>query len=95
MLEIRRGWRYDIDDWQISYPTPLVPRDRRLEVSERLDSEGEIVEPLDVEELERAVDTLVEDHGVDAIAVAFLHSYANAETRAKPSGSIFRPTIHR
>ena len=79
VLEIRRGWRYDIDDWQISYPTPLVPRDRRLEVSERLDSDGKIVEPLDVEELERAVDTLVEDHDVDAIAVAFLHSYANAE----------------
>lgn len=79
ILEIRRGWRYDIDDWQISYPDPLVPRNLRLEVDERLDSDGDVVDPIDKNEVRSKVTTLVEDKGVESIAVSFLHAYASDE----------------
>lgn len=77
ILEIRRGWRYDIDDWQITYPDPLVPRNRRLELNERLDGDGGVVEPIDREEVREKVTTLVEDEGVESIAVSLLHAYAS------------------
>jgi len=79
ILEIRRGWRYDIDDWQITYPDPLVPRNRRVEVNERLNPDGDVVEPLDYERAEEVVTELVEDHAVESIAVSLLHSYASGE----------------
>ena len=79
ILEIRRGWRYDIDDWQISYPDPLVPRNLRLEVDERLNSDGEVVDTIDRDEVRSKVTTLVEDEGVESVAVSFLHAYASDE----------------
>lgn len=79
VLEIRRGWRYDIDDWQITYPDPLVPRNRRLELNERLDGDGGVVEPIDREEAREKVTTLVEDEGVESIVVSLLHAYASDE----------------
>jgi N-methylhydantoinase A len=59
-------------------PTPIVPRTRIREVTERVDSFGEVVVPLDEDELRRATRELL-DEGVDAIAVSFLWSFANAE----------------
>lgn len=79
VLEIRRGWRYDIDDWQITYPDPLVPRSRRLELNERLDGDGGVVDPIDRDEVREKVTTLVEDNGVESIAVSLLHAYASDE----------------
>lgn len=79
ILEIRRGWRYDIDDWQITYPDPLIPRNRRLELNERLDGDGGVVEPIDRDEVREKVTTLVEDDGVESIAVSLLHAYASDE----------------
>jgi N-methylhydantoinase A len=57
-------------------PKMLLTRDRVVEVRERLDYQGEVVEPIDIAGLERAVAGLVAQK-VDAIAVSFLFSYAN------------------
>jgi N-methylhydantoinase A len=57
-------------------PKMLLTRDRVVEVRERLDYQGEVVEPIDIAGLERAVARLVAQK-VDAIAVSFLFSYAN------------------
>ncbi|MFC7157574.1 hydantoinase/oxoprolinase family protein [Halomarina halobia] len=76
-LELRRGSRYDMFDWGMEYPDPLVPRDRRLELDERLNDSGEVVRPLDREEVQSRAAILVEDHGVDSIAVSLLHSYVD------------------
>jgi N-methylhydantoinase A/oxoprolinase/acetone carboxylase beta subunit len=78
-LQLRRGSRYDMFDWDMAYPDPLVPRQRRLEIDERLDDDGEVVEPIDRDAVRERVRTLVEDHDVDSIAVTLLHSYANDE----------------
>jgi len=66
-------------DWKMEYPDPLVPRQRRLELNERLNDEGEVVDPLDRDEVRERTRTLVEDHGVDSVAVSLLHSYESDE----------------
>ena len=55
---------------------PLIPRDRRLEVSERIDAEGEVVDPLDEEGFRHALETL-RHQGTESLLIAFMHSYAN------------------
>jgi len=59
-------------------PPPLVPRPLRFEVAGRLDAHGRELEPLDVAALERAARAL-RRAGVEAVAVCFLHAFANPE----------------
>jgi N-methylhydantoinase A len=63
---------------------PLVPRDRRYEVTERLDHTGAVITPLDEEEL-RATAKHLAKLDVQAVVVSFLHAYANPahENRAR------------
>ena len=68
--------RYDLFDLRVKYPPPLVPRRLRLEVAERMRFDGSVELPLD----EAAVCTAARqfrDLGVAAVAVCFLHAYAN------------------
>jgi N-methylhydantoinase A len=55
---------------------PLVPRELRLEVAERMNARGEVVTPLDEPALAAAVRTLVAA-GCESLVIHFLHSYAN------------------
>src|SRR5262247_2649143 len=55
---------------------PLIPRDLRLEVDERIDAEGEVVLALDEEEVRLAARAL-RDRGVEALVIHFIHSYTN------------------
>jgi len=48
-------------------------------VDERLDYQGKVLQPLDLEELKKVCRTLVEEQRVEALAICFLHSYVNAE----------------
>ena len=54
----------------------IIPRELRLEVRERVDCDGEIVEILNQEDVRKAVEQLLES-GVEAIIIHFLHSYKN------------------
>ncbi len=56
--------------------TPVIPRNLRLEVPERVDAEGEIVTPLDEAALRDAGQRLI-NAGCEAVVVHFLHAYAN------------------
>jgi N-methylhydantoinase A len=58
--------------------SPLIGRDQRWEVDERLDYQGRVVRPLD-EEGVRALGEALSGDGLEAIVVCFLHSYANPE----------------
>jgi N-methylhydantoinase A len=55
---------------------PLVPRQWRLEVPERVDAEGGVVTPLDEAAFRKAVLEL-KDAGCEALVIHFLHSYIN------------------
>ena len=76
VLEIARGNTPDIFNNQYRKPRPFIPRYLRVEVQERVDHAGEVIAPLDEEETRRLTRQLLQD-GVRAIAVCFLHSYAN------------------
>jgi len=76
ILEMGTEQRYDIYDLFLGFPEPLVPRHRRLEVRERLDRDGKVVTALDEAQVRAVLDQLVSD-GVAAVAVCFLHAYAN------------------
>lgn len=55
---------------------PLIPRELRLEVAERMDAEGEVLTPLDEAAVIAAADAL-KAAGCEAVVIHFLHSYAN------------------
>ena len=76
ILEIARGNRPDPFDLHYQRDEPLIPRDLRFEVSERMDIKGGIVEPLDMAGLEKLADG-IRELGVESIAVFFMNSYAN------------------
>src|SRR5207253_5289577 len=76
VLDIATESRYDQYDLTIEKPQPLVPRSLRLTVPERVDVNGRVRMPLD----EAAVDAHVaflRDHGIESVAVCFMHAYAN------------------
>ncbi|KSV62249.1 hypothetical protein N182_37555 [Sinorhizobium sp. GL2] len=76
ILELQRLWVPNPQRYDSERPLPLVERRLVREVGGRLDSEGEEVEPLDVEDVERAARDLV-NAGVDGIVICFLHSFRN------------------
>src|SRR6185436_19650517 len=53
ILEIARGNRPDPFDLHYQRDEPLIPRELRLEVPERMGSKGEVVTPLDTSVLEK------------------------------------------
>jgi N-methylhydantoinase A len=55
---------------------PLVNREYRLEVDERMDAGGHVVTPLDEDGVRRAAQQLV-DQGCESLIIHFLHAYAN------------------
>jgi len=75
-LEIGTESRFAQYDIFMSKPEPLVPRMRRFAVAERVLATGEVVVPLDLAAIEAIVPEL-ERQKVEAVAVGFLHAYAN------------------
>ena len=83
-LEIAYEHRFEQYDLYMERPSPLVPRDLRLEMTERLAADGTVLLPLD----ETAVSVLVAKlraERIEALAISFLHSYVNPahELRAR------------
>lgn len=78
VLELRRLRMPRLYDMTWEKPLPLVERYLRHEVPERIDLNGEVVTPLDLEAVRRSVQALVAE-GVESIAVSLLHSYANTD----------------
>ncbi|ETF01252.1 methylhydantoinase [Advenella kashmirensis W13003] len=76
-LEMAREHKYELFDLHIELPKPLVPRQLRLEVDERVGPEGTLEIAIDGAELTEQVQALVEQ-GVTSVAIVFLHAYANA-----------------
>lgn len=76
VLEMAREHRYELHDLMVELPKPLVPRHLRFGVTERTLAGGRIEKPLDTDEV-RALARELDGHGIEAIAVAFLHSFSN------------------
>ncbi|GIT54281.1 MAG: methylhydantoinase [Pseudomonadota bacterium] len=78
LLDIGRQTRPHMFDLFEDYPTALVPRSRRIEVSERITDGGEILIPLKQNEIERVVDC-VRAANPQSCAVCFLFAFQNPE----------------
>ena len=77
-LEIAYEHRFEQSDIFMQRPAPLVPRHLRLGVPERLASDGSVLLPLDEAALVEQAEKLKAEN-VDAIAIGFLHCYANPD----------------
>jgi N-methylhydantoinase A len=78
LLELGRQRRPKLYDLEALKPTPLAPRDLRLEVSERVRYDGTVETPLDLDEV-RAAAVALREAGVQAVSVCFLYSYLYPE----------------
>ena len=76
VLELRRSARAALYDLHQDGPAVLVPRHLRLEVGERVDAQGRVVEPLSMDDVDAAID-FMKRHDVEAIAVCLLFSFLN------------------
>ncbi len=75
-LLIRDEHRYDMYDLQIEFPEPPVPRDRIVELSERTDPQGRVVETPSPEALAEITEDL-RAQGVEAVGICLINAYAN------------------
>ncbi len=76
VLEIGREMRYDIYDIFIKMPKPLVEAPLRVGVEERMNFQGEVLTPLNEQDLLEKSHYLV-SKGVQSVAISFLHAYSN------------------
>jgi N-methylhydantoinase A len=76
VIEMREGLKGDRYDLRSPPPEPLVPRERRFGVKERLKANGDISTPLDDRSLGDAI-AAIRRSGATSVAVCFLHSYLN------------------
>jgi N-methylhydantoinase A len=96
VLEMREGLKDDRYNLRMPPPEPLVPRQRRIAVRERVRADGRVEIPLDPASLERAIAQLRRDE-VEAVAICYLHAYrdprheratAEAVARALPEAYV-------
>ena len=85
VLEIARTNRTVLYDITTRKPPPLVPRGRTLEIDERMTWDGDVLRPLDLDQARAALDRLPPG---TAVAVCFLHSYANPDHERVVAGLV-------
>ncbi|HKG27151.1 MAG TPA: hydantoinase/oxoprolinase family protein [Thermomicrobiales bacterium] len=85
LLVTQRQLRPDIYSIVATKPAPIIPLARTAEVTERITVDGAVQTALDETDLIAAVDSLLRDQQLEALAVCFLHSYQDPchELRAR------------
>jgi 5-oxoprolinase (ATP-hydrolysing) len=76
VIEMRTESRFELYDLNLLLPEPLLARNRRYVVKERVEATGRVLIPLDRAEVEALADELAEAE-YESIAVGLLHSYVN------------------
>ncbi len=89
VLEIARGNRPDLFNFNFRKPKPFVERYLRLELNERTDYHGKVQIPVQLDPLPEQIKFL-QSEGVEAIAVAFLHAYRNPDNEQRLAAEIRR-----
>ncbi|MDB9808537.1 hydantoinase/oxoprolinase family protein [Yoonia sp.] len=76
VIEMRTESRFEQYDLDLTLPEPLLSRQMRYTVTERVDAKGNILIPLDRAEVEDVV-AMIKTAGYESVAVGLLHSYLN------------------
>jgi N-methylhydantoinase A len=92
-LETATELRYDLHDLFIEFPEPLVPRHRRIGITERTRFDGEVLTPLARTEVGDALQALQSER-IESVAVCFLHSYANPANEEAAAEAILAACPH-
>ncbi|HLH61856.1 MAG TPA: hydantoinase/oxoprolinase family protein [Ktedonobacteraceae bacterium] len=87
--EIGREHRYELYDLMLEMPQPLVPRYLRFDVPQRTQADGTTLQELDAALVERLTRELVA-YGIEAVAIAFLHSFTNPAAEREAQAIIQR-----
>jgi N-methylhydantoinase A len=77
-IEIAFEHRFEQYDIFMVKPTPLVPRDLRFGVPERMDGRGNVLLPLD-EAAVKALAPRLKEAGIEAIAIGYMHAYLDGK----------------
>src|SRR6266478_6504307 len=78
VIEMREGLKPNRYDLRSPPPEPLVPRELRFGIRERLRPDGEVLTPLDQDSLGEAI-AAIKKSGATSVAICFLHAYRNPE----------------
>ena len=93
VLEIGRQTRPHLYDYSVGKPPPLVRREHRIEIDERVNAAGTVLKAIDDKDINTAIEKL-RAAGVEAVAVCFLHSYRNPTHEARARELITRLMPH-
>lgn len=76
VIEMRTESRFEQYDLNIVLPAPLVPRNERFVIDERIGADGSVLKPLDLAEVDALCDHIIAA-GYESVAIGFIHSYLN------------------
>ncbi|MFK7854112.1 MAG: hydantoinase/oxoprolinase family protein [Granulosicoccus sp.] len=76
VIEMRTESRFEQYDLNLTLPEPLLPRQQRYVLSERISAQGDVLIPLDEKAIEGVVDQ-IKEAGYESVAVGLIHSYLN------------------
>ena len=82
ILEIGRQNRPNLYDYSIKKTFPLIPRELRYEINERISSEGKIINNISNEEIERIFKS-INSKKIESISICLIHSYKNSKNEKK------------
>jgi N-methylhydantoinase A len=82
VLEIGRQARPALYHLAMSRPPPLVPRNRRIEIHERVSADGQVITPLSNAEIHRVLDDVAR-HRVESVAVCLLFSFLSPDHESR------------
>jgi len=77
VIEMRSESRFEQYDLNLVLPEPLLPRQQRYTVEERIGAQGDVLIPLQRQAVESLIDS-IKDCGYESIAVGLMHSYLNS-----------------
>ena len=77
VIEMRSESRFEQYDLNLTLPEPLLPRQQRYTVKERVGARGDVLIPLQRDDIEAVADKIAKA-GYDSVAIGLMHSYLNA-----------------
>jgi len=86
-LQMRRGVREELYNNRYLPPPPPVPRYLRIPVDERVDPSGRVIREMVSEDVLRGIERC-RSHGVEAVAVCFMHAYADDAHEQRARGLV-------